>query len=58
MPNRFRTVKLIKYAIRRKGGWIERHIDGFPTYTFQLPDSDTQGPFTRHELINWANQHF
>jgi len=57
MPNRFRTVKFVKYVIRRRGGWVKRHIDGFPTYTFQLPDADPQGPFTRFELIDWANQH-
>lgn len=57
MPQRFRTLKLIKYVIRRKGGSLQRHIDGFPTYTLHLPNTDPQGPFTRFELIDWANQY-
>ena len=57
MPVRFRTVKLASYAIRRSGGSIERHPDKIPTYTLQLPDSEPQGPFTRDQLLSWANQH-
>lgn len=57
MPVRFRTIKLASYAIRRRGGFIERHPDKIPTYTLQLPDSEPQGPFTRDQLLNWANQH-
>ena len=57
MPVRFRTVKLVSYAIRRHGGSIERQPAAIPTYTLQLPDSEPQGPFTRDQLLSWANQH-
>ena len=57
MPVRFRTIKLVTYAIRRHGGSIERHPAALPTYTLQLPDCEPQGPFTRDQLLSWANQH-
>jgi hypothetical protein len=57
MPVRFRTIKLVAYVIRRRGGSIERHSGTMPTYTLQLPDSEPQGPFTRDHLLSWANQH-
>ena len=56
MPVRFRTIKLVSYAIRRQGGSIERQPAAIPTYTLQLPDSEPQGPFTRDQLLSWANQ--
>jgi len=55
MPTRFRTVKLVTYAIHRRGGWIERQPHAMPTYTVKLPDADPAGPFNRKELITWAN---
>ena len=24
MPTRFRTIKLVTYAVRRRGGWIDK----------------------------------
>ena len=56
MPVRFRTIKLVAYAIRRQGGSIERQPAAIPIYTLQLPDSEPQGPFTRDQLLSWANQ--
>lgn len=53
MPVRFRTIKLISYAVRKQGGTIS--CQDF-TYTLQLPGADPQGPFNRSELISWANQ--
>ena len=53
MPVRFRTVKLIAYAVRKQGGSISCQNC---IYTLQLPDQEPQGPFNRHELIRWANQ--
>lgn len=55
MPTRFRTIKLVTYAIRRRGGWIERQPHAMPMYTVKLPDGDLAGPFNRKELITWAN---
>ena len=55
MPTRFRTVKLVTYAVHRQGGWIERQPHATPTYTVKLPDGDPAGPFNRKELITWAN---
>ena len=55
MPTRFRTVKLVTYAVHRQGGWIERQPHVMPTYTVKLPDGDPAGPFNRKELITWAN---
>ena len=55
MPTRFRTVKLVTYAVHRQGGWIERQPHAMPTYTVKLPDGDPVGPFNRKELITWAN---
>lgn len=57
MPVRFRTIKLVTYAIRRHGGFVERHPAALPTYTVQLPDSEPQGPFNRDQLLSWANQY-
>lgn len=54
MPVRFRTIKLINYAIRKLGGALI--IQNF-TYTLQLPGAKPQGPFNRAQLISWANQH-
>lgn len=55
MPTRFRTVKLVTYAVHRHGGWVERQPHEMPTYTVKLPDGDPAGPFNRKELITWAN---
>ncbi len=59
MPTRFKTVKLVAYAVRRRGGQLERHPYAcpLPTYTLRLPDAEPQGPFDRHELIDWANEY-
>lgn len=57
MPTRFRTIKLIAYAVRRRGGQLERQPGDMPTYTLQLPGAEPQGPFVRSELISWANRH-
>ena len=56
MPVRFRSIKLVSYAIRRHGGSIERQPDAIPTYTLQMPNAELQGPFTRDQLLRWANQ--
>ena len=58
-PTRFKTVKLVSYAIRRRGGRLERnpYACPLPTYTLRLPNDEPQGPFDRYELISWANQH-
>ena len=53
MPVRFRTIKLILYAVRKLGGTISTQ-DFF--YTVYLPEQEPQGPFTRDQLIRWANQ--
>ena len=53
MPVRFRTIKLIAYAVRKQGGSISCQD---LTYTLHLPDREPQGPFNRHQLIRWANQ--
>jgi len=53
MPVRFRTIKLILYAVRKLGGTISTE-DFF--YTVYLPEQEPQGPFTRDQLIRWANQ--
>ena len=52
MPVRFRTIKLINYAIRKLGGTISTQ-DFF--YTVYLPEQQPHGPFTRDQLIRWAN---
>ena len=54
MPTRFRTIKLIAYAVRKQGGSIS--TKDF-TYTLHLPGAEPQGPFNRAQLISWANQH-
>jgi hypothetical protein len=54
MPTRFRTIKLIHYAVRKMGGTISTE-DFF--YTVYLPDTEPRGPFTRDQLIRWANQY-
>jgi hypothetical protein len=54
MPVRFRTIKLILYAVRKQGGTIS--IQDF-FYTVHLPDAEPKGPFTRDQLIRWANHH-
>ena len=53
MPVRFRTIKLIVYAVRKQGGSITCQDC---IYTLQLPDQEPQGPFNRDQLIRWANQ--
>ena len=53
MPTRFRTIKLILYAVRKLGGTIS--IQDF-FYTVYLPNAEPRGPFTRDQLIRWANQ--
>jgi hypothetical protein len=55
MPTRFRTIKLVTYAVHRKGGWVEKQPHDMPTYTVKLPDGEPAGPFNRKELITWAN---
>ncbi len=55
MPTRFRTIKLVTYAVHRQGGWMERQPHAMPTYTVKLPDGDPAGPFNRKELLTWAN---
>jgi len=54
MPTRFRTVKLITYAVRKLGGTIS--VQNF-FYTIYLPDAEPRGPLTKDQLINWANRH-
>jgi len=54
MPTRFRTIKLITYAVRKLGGTIS--VQDF-FYTVYLPEQLPAGPFTRSQLINWANRH-
>ena len=53
MPTRFRTIKLILYAVRKLGGTIS--TENF-FYIVYLPEQQPQGPFTRDQLIRWANQ--
>ena len=53
MPTRFRTIKLILYADRKQGGTISSHDC---LYTVYLPNAEPRGPFTRDQLIRWANQ--
>ena len=53
MPTRFRTIKLINYAIRKLGGEIRLQDS---RYMIELPGRSTAGPFDRSELIRWANQ--
>jgi hypothetical protein len=53
MPTRFRTIKLITYAVRKLGGTISSE-DFF--YTVYIPNAEPRGPFTRDQLIRWANQ--
>jgi len=54
MPTRFRTIKLITYAVRKLGGTISsEHC----LHTVYLPEQLPAGPFTRSQLINWANRH-
>ena len=55
MPTRFRTIKLVTYAVRRRGGWVDKQPHTMPTYTVKLPDDEPVGPFNRKELITWAN---
>lgn len=52
MPVRFRTIKLITYAVRKLGGTISsEHC----LHTVYLPEQPPAGPFTRDQLIRWAN---
>jgi hypothetical protein len=55
MPTRFRTIKLVTYAVKRRGGWLDKQPHAMPTYTVKLPDGEPVGPFNRKELITWAN---
>lgn len=55
MPVRFRTIKLVSYAVRKRGGWIDKHPGAVPSYTVQLPAEDELGPFDRNQLLSWAN---
>lgn len=54
MPTRFRTIKLILYAVRKLGGTIS---SADCLHTVYLPEQPPHGPFTRAQLISWANQH-
>lgn len=54
MPTRFRTIKLIAYAVRKQGGSISSKDC---LHTVHFPDAEPLGPFNRSELISWANQH-
>lgn len=53
MPTRFRTIKLILYAVRKQGGTISSRDC---LHTVYLPNAEPRGPFTRDQLIRWANQ--
>lgn len=55
MPVRFRTIKLVSYAIRKRGGVLHRHPAAMPTYTVELPELQPVGPFNRDQLLRWAN---
>ena len=52
MPTRFRTIKLIAYAVRKLGGSIRLQDSN---YMVELPGRQPIGPFNRSELIAWAN---
>lgn len=54
MPTRFRTIKLISYAVRKQGGTIRLQDSD---YIVELPGRQPTGPFNRSQLISWANQH-
>jgi len=54
MPTRFRTIKLIAYAIRKLGGTVSSENC---LHTVYLPNAEPRGPFTRDQLIRWANQY-
>lgn len=53
MPTRFRTVRLIHYAVRKLGGTMRLQAHN---YLVQLPGQQPAGPFDRFQLIRWANQ--
>ena len=55
MPKRFHTIKLVAFVVRRDGGQFTRHPGATPTYTLQFPDREPRGPFTRQELLTYAN---
>ena len=57
MPVPFRTVKIVAYVIRSRGGSLKRKNGAPPTYTLHLPQFGEQGPFTRLQLLSWATQH-
>lgn len=55
VPVRFRTIKLVTYAVRKRGGWVDKHPGAMPSYTVQLPNKEELGPFNRDQLLSWAN---